>query len=366
MGFFVLADIRFRQRWWLHGPGRWWWGQFVGPRWRRYTRATWRRNVRRPFGGPGKFFEAALRRGLLSRSRIEEFECLFGRPVAELVAVVVRRWWRRLRIRREIVQRADRAVALFVESHAVGLENRAGLLFQVGQQRVVIGYRGGFADDRIAPVADRGQHGQVVDQARLKRGELDADVLLRGFASLVEGYVLGVGLIETAERSGQCVRGRMQALLQIGLIAGDDQLALAHCGAGGAEADRYRKIHAERPVGKLTRGAANDAAAVGHFAFQSVPAIEGHAIELWERLVVGNDELLLVGFEDQLQLDEIRAADRGQIDKVLPLGPDALKERFGGRNNLSLVPGRQTEQVSQRSFLLQDGSVGGDDLRAEL
>src|SRR5437868_1994329 len=111
--------------------------QFVRSRrrWRR-LRGTQRRrrNLGRPFAGPRQLLQRP-RAGARGFGWINELESLLGRTFTDWIAIVVRRGRRRLWIRNETVQRTDRAVALFIESHAMCLQNRAGLLLQVGQNR---------------------------------------------------------------------------------------------------------------------------------------------------------------------------------------------------------------------------------------
>ena len=85
----------------------------------------------------------------------------------------------------------------------------------------------------------------------LEQLELRPQVERRGLARFLEGQVLLVGAVQVADGARQLVNGRVDALLHVGPVAGDDQLLLPHPRPPRTQPQRHREVHADRPVGEL-------------------------------------------------------------------------------------------------------------------
>ena len=101
----------------------------------------------------------------------------------------------------------------------------------------------------------------------------------------------------------------------------------------------------------MTRPRRN-ASSIGHFPFQSVPAIQGDGIESRPSVVVRDDDLLLIGFQDQFQLDQIGTHLRRQVYDLIPIGLEALECWLRCRRQLRFVRGGQAQQIAEGRFSL--------------
>ena len=152
--------------------------------------------------------------------------------------------------------------------------------------------------------------------ARCATGELEIQVRSRRLAGFLERFVLQVELVDVPHHNGELVCRAVQSLLQVGAVAGDEQLALPQRGAFGPQAQRHREVHAERPVGELAE-LGRDPPAAGRAPLQAVPAVEADGVEAGECGVLSDEKLLQTALIENIQREDLNAIEEALAYKRL-------------------------------------------------
>ena len=248
----------------------------------------------------------------------------------------------------------------------MSFEDGAGLSFQIGQRHVVIDQRPGLVRDRAAPVVEGLQHVQVNRAlAVLEAGDLEQEVVERRRAGLSERQVLLVGTFQSAHGDRQLMAGEVQSLLEVRAVLEDQQIGFANPRPTLAKPQRNGEGHADRPVGVLARRRRRRPAA-GDFPGEAVPAVQGVGVQRRQGDVLGLQQALLVGLEDQFQFDEVRAPLLGEFQQFVPILAVARVRRGRDRNDLPAVAGGKPHDVPQGRLAVEDRRLGADQAGAKL
>ena len=153
----------------------------------------------------------------------------------------------------QATERTNRVKPLFKEPDAVCLEDRAGLLFEIGKFGIVLQQRLRLGTHGVAPIGNTLKEVQQ-DRAPIAiLGVLCLQIGVGGIAGGTIRFVLFIVLREIPQVARDEMGSRVNTLIEIRQIAGDDEFLSPQIGPRLPQSQRDREVDSQRPIGELAR-----------------------------------------------------------------------------------------------------------------